>query len=152
MKRLILAAALLAAAATASAKDYAAGPLAIVHPWARPAAAGLTSAGYLTIVNKGKTADVLVSVEAAGARSASLHRSMMEGQVMTMQSMNKGLAIGPGQTVALAPGGDHIMLTGLKKGLNPGDRVPIVLVFQRAGRIAIDLTVETGAAGPKPRS
>lgn len=152
MKRLIVAAALMFCATGAAAKDYAAGALKIVHPWTRPSAAGLTGAGYLTIVNTGKSGDVLLSVEASGARSASLHRSMMQGQIMSMHAMDKGLPIGPGQTVALAPGGDHIMLTGLKKALNPGERAPIVLVFQRAGRVAVDLTVETGAPAPKPRS
>ncbi len=41
------------------------------------------------------------------------------------------LAIAPGQTLTLAPGGYHVMFTGLKAALVPGSKLPATLTFRR---------------------
>ena len=43
------------------------------------------------------------------------------------------LPIEPGKPVTLAPGGYHIMLSGLKRSLKQGDSFPITLSFAKAG-------------------
>lgn len=68
---------------------------------------------------------------------------------MTMRPIEGGLVIAPGQTVALAPGGFHLMLMGLKESLKQGRSVGITLEFERAGKVAVDLDVlGLGAQGP----
>jgi copper(I)-binding protein len=70
--------------------------------------------------------------------------------VMTMRPVDEGLAIDPGKTVTLAPGGYHLMLLGLKKPLREGDKVAITLKFERAGVVGIALNVEgVGAKAPQ---
>ena len=49
----------------------------------------------------------------------------MNNGVMTMRPLDKGLAIEPGKTVKLAPGGYHLMLMDLKNPLKQGDKVPL---------------------------
>jgi copper(I)-binding protein len=147
MRSLLMIALLGLAASPAASADFAAKGLTIGHPWTRPAGQGGTGAGYLTIANTGKAADVLIGVETPAARSASVHRSAMAGEVMTMRPM-AALAIAPGQTVSLQPGGDHIMMVGLTRALSQGEKIPVTLVFQKAGRIQIALLVET--TGPAP--
>jgi len=142
MRALVCIAVLGLMASPAVSADFAAKGLKIGHPWTRPAALGGTGAGYMTVTNSGKAGDTLVGIETAAARSAGVHRSAMNGQVMSMRPL-PALAIAPGQTVALAPGGDHIMMVGLTRALSQGQKIPVTLVFQKAGRVQIELSVET---------
>jgi len=69
--------------------------------------------------------------------------------VMTMRSLDKGLAIEPGKTVKLAPGGYHLMLMDLKTPLKQGDKVPLTLEFEKAGKVTLSLEVQgVGAQAP----
>ena len=51
------------------------------------------------------------------------------------------LPIEPGKPVTLAPGGYHIMLSGLKRSLKQGDNFPITLSFARAEPVTATATV-----------
>ena len=135
--------------AAAGAHGYKLGTLEIGHPWARAtpptAPAG---GGYLTVTNKGTTADRLVAVRSPAAGSVQVHEMKMEGNVMRMREVEGGLAIPPGATVALAPGGLHLMMMGLKEPLKQGERVPVTLVFEKAGSIDVELAVTAMGATP----
>ncbi len=73
----------------------------------------------------------------------------MNNGVMTMRPLDKGLAIEPGKTVKLAPGGYHLMLMDLKNPLKQGDKVPLTLEFEKAGKVALSLDVQgVGAQAP----
>ena len=57
--------------------------------------------------------------------------------------------IAPGASLTLAPSGRHIMFTGLKRGLRKGETVEGTLVFEHAGTVPVQFTVESiGARGP----
>ena len=140
MRALFLTLLIAASASAARPAEVATNDLKILHPWTRPAAQGGNAAGYLTIANAGP-ADVLLAVETPVAR-ASLHRSSMQAGMSTMRDMASGLAAPARQTVVLAPGGDHIMLAGLTRPLLAGQKIPATLVFQRAGRVKIEISVE----------
>ncbi len=54
-----------------------------------------------------------------------------------------------GKSVVLKPGGYHLMLTGLKAPLKQGDLLKLTLVFEKAGAIDLEATVQPiGATGP----
>lgn len=146
-------AAAFALTAPAFAHDYKVKDLQIGHPWSRPAAAGMTGAGYLTIANHG-AADRLTAVETAVAERVEIHLSVMSGGVARMNKVQGGLAVGRHQTVALKPGGAHLMLIKLKQPLKVGDKVPATLVFQKAGRVPVVFMVQAAppAAKPEPKS
>ena len=61
----------------------------------------------------------------------------MNNGVMTMRALDKGLPIEPGKTVKLAPGGYHLMLMDLKTPLKQGDKVPLTLEFEKAGKVTL---------------
>lgn len=149
MKKLILAALLLAASTgLALAHDYHAGALTLGHPWARPAPSGATTgAGYLTITNTGASADRLTGGSTPAAARLEIHEMSMAGGVMRMRPVSGGLDIPAGATVALKPGGYHVMLIGLKRPLNVGDRIPATLTFQRAGTVKVEFQVQGAPAG-----
>ena len=69
----------------------------------------------------------------------------MNNGVMTMRSLDKGLAIEPGKTVKLAPGGYHLMLMDLKSPLKQGDKVPLTLEFEKAGKVKLPLKCRVSA-------
>lgn len=134
--------AVFAACAPAGAHQYRAGDIAISHPWSRPAAAGMNGVGYLTLTNSGGVPDTLVAVETAVAGKAEIHESSVTGGVMRMRELPAGLSIAPGAKVSLQPGGAHLMMLKLKQPLKVGDKVPVTLVFERAGRIGVSLPVQ----------
>lgn len=140
---------LLAGIGAASAHDYKLGALEIGHPWARatPPTAP-TGGGYLSIKNTGTTPDRLVSVSSPAAGTVQVHEMKMEGNVMRMRELEHGLEIKPGETVTLAPGGMHLMMMGLKEPLKQGEKVPLTLVFEKAGKIDVELAVVAMGATP----
>lgn len=146
---LVLSAAVTLAGLPAAAHDYTLGSLKIGHPWARAtpptAPAG---GGFLTITNTGTTADRLVSATSAAAGQVQVHEMKMDGNIMRMRELENGLEIPPGATVTLAPGGLHLMMMGLKNPLKENTRVPVTLVFEKAGKIDVELVVMAIGASP----
>ncbi|WFU37796.1 copper chaperone PCu(A)C [Bradyrhizobium sp. CB82] len=140
----------LAFAAPGRADDVKAGDLVITQAWSRATPGGAKVAGgYLTIENKGSAADKLVAVSADIAGKVEVHEMAMDNGVMKMRPIDKGLAIEPGKTVKLAPGGNHLMMQELKGPLKQGDKVPVTLEFEKAGKVAVTLDVQAvGAQAP----
>ncbi|WP_374469156.1 copper chaperone PCu(A)C [Phenylobacterium sp.] len=135
----------LAAAAAFSAPALAQGAgLTVTQAWSRPAAAGTTGAGFFTLANSAKAADALVGAESPVARKVEVHRSSMTGGVMRMSRQDR-VPVAAGGRVIFAPGGYHLMLIGLSRPLNPGDRIPATLVFASGARVKVDMTVATTA-------
>jgi copper(I)-binding protein len=137
-------------AAPVRAEDVKAGDLVITQAWSRATPKGAkTGGGYLTIENKGTALDQLIGGSADIAGSVQVHEMSMDKGVMKMRPLEKGLAIEPGKTVKLAPGGYHLMMMDLKSPLKKGDKVPITLEFEKAGKVQVSLDVEgVGAQGP----
>lgn len=143
---LLVATVLLAFAGNAPAHDYTVGAIEVGHPFARATPpAARTGAGYLTLTNAGTTEDRLVAVTGEVAERIEIHETTFTDGVARMRPV-AGVAIPPGETVELAPGGIHLMLIGLRHPLVEGEQVPIVLSFEKAGEVAVDLAVE--AIGP----
>jgi len=139
--------ALLLIASPAVAHDYKLGALEIGQPWARatPPTAP-TGGGYLSVKNTGTEPDRLISISSPAAQTVQVHQMKMEGNVMRMRELDSPLEIKPGETVTLAPGGLHLMMMGLKAPLKQGEKVPLTLVFEKAGKIDVQLLVEAMGA------
>ena len=144
----VLFAALLAA--PASAQEVKAGDLVITQAWSRATPGGAKVAGgYLTIENKGATPDRLIGGSADVATKVQVHEMATSNGVMTMRPLDGGLTIEPGKTVKLAPGGYHLMMFDLKSPLKQGDKLPVTLEFEKAGKVQVSLDVQgVGAPGP----
>lgn len=147
---MLIAALLVVAAAPARAQEAKAGDLVITQAWSRATPGGAKIAGgYLTIENKGTSPDRLVGGSGDFAGKVEIHEMAMNNGVMTMRPLDKGLTIEPGKTVKLAPGGYHLMLMDLKKPLKQGEKVPLTLEFEKAGKVTLSLDVQgVGAQAP----
>jgi copper(I)-binding protein len=132
------------------AEDIKAGDLVITQGWSRATPGGAKiGGGYLTIENEGSTPDRLIGGSADIAGKVEVHEMAMNNGVMTMRPLDKGLTIEPGKTVKLAPGGNHLMMFDLKGPLKQGDKLPVTLEFEKAGKVQVSLDVQgVGAQGP----
>src|SRR6201992_3353941 len=148
----LVAAALVACltATPARAEDVKAGDLMITQAWTRATPGGAkVGGGFLTIENKGGVPDKLVGASADGAGKVEVHEMATVEGVMKMRPVEGGLPIEPGKTVKLAPGGYHLMMMDLKSPLKQGDKLPVTLQFEKAGKDAVTLDVQgIGAPGP----
>lgn len=149
LSTLALASLLCVTAGGAFAHGYKVGALEVGHPWSRATPAGAPVAGgFLTVTNEGKEADRLVSVGSAAADKVEVHEMTMDGGVMKMRALDKGLEIPAGAKVELKPGSYHVMFIGLKKPFVKGDMVKGTLTFEKAGKVDVEFAVEDmGARG-----
>jgi copper(I)-binding protein len=133
----------------APAHEITAGTLTISHPWSRATAAGAkVGVLYLTVANTGAEADRLLGVSTEVAERCELHLSATSGDVMTMQMVDK-VEVPAGGSASFAPQGAHVMLMGLKAPLKKGTSFPAILHFEKAGDLAVEVTVQ-GIADLQP--
>ncbi|MDQ3074234.1 MAG: copper chaperone PCu(A)C [Pseudomonadota bacterium] len=117
----------------------AAPDIAVSDAWARATAPDQPSGAiYARIVNQGG-ADRLVGV-ASDAGAAMLHSNDSADGVARMRMLAE-LAVPAGGTVALAPGGTHIMLTGLKTPLTAASEIGLTLRFAKAGARTVKVAI-----------
>lgn len=148
----VLVAALAAAVAfTPAAMGQEAGDtdIRIEEAWARPGLSGGTSAVYFTLAHEGDEPVALVGADADVAATVELHETVLSGgsgsagQMMRMQRIDS-LVVAPGETVAFVPGGLHVMLIGLHRGLAEGDEVVVSLQVEGRDPVVFRAPVLTG--------
>ena len=142
----------LAIAALLSGTAHAADArIAVSHPWLRatPRTAPVAG-GYVTLTNNGKEPDTLVSASLPMAPEGQVHTMTMKNGVMAMRRLDDGLAIAPGATVTLRPGGDHLMFLKPTAQLKEGESVQGSLVFKHAGTVPVTFAVGGMAAKAAP--
>lgn len=134
-------------AAAVQAEDVALGDLVLSGAFARATLPGAPVAGgYVTITNNGSDDDRLVAAESAIAEEVQIHEMIMDGDVMKMRRLGDGLPVPAGATVTLEPGGLHLMFMTLKEPLVEGESVEVVLTFEKAGKVALDLAIAASGA------
>jgi len=143
----LLAAALMTSVC-AYAHDYKAGQVSVGHPYARATVPGQpAAAAYLSIENKGTDADKLLSLSSQIAKNVEIHTMSMEGNVMKMRAV-ANIELQPAGKVTMKPGdGYHIMMTGLIQPLKTGDKFPLTLTFEKAGKLEVSVWVEETKVG-----
>lgn len=107
-------------------------------PLAPPSA--MTHAGYLTLVNEGSETRHLVGVTSESYAMAHLHQSAETEGVATMTMVHQ-IDIAPGQTIAFAPGGLHVMLMRPNEPLKSGGMVEFTLHFANGETVPVSAKV-----------
>jgi copper(I)-binding protein len=117
--------------------------------WSRATPPGAkVAAGYMTLRNKSATPDRLVGASSPAAARVETHTMEMTGDVMRMREV-KGYEVPAKGSFELKPGGAHLMLVDIKRPLKEGERVPLVLRFEKAGEVKTELAVQ-GMGAMKP--
>jgi periplasmic copper chaperone A len=125
----------------ALAHGYKLRTLEIVHPWTQPPASGSNTLVVCMIVrNKGKTPDRLISASSSLARSVALQTGTAPSQA-DAKGLG-GFVIPVGGALEMQKDGQRLVLEGVSKAISPYDMIPMTLVFERAGKIKIEVMVE----------
>lgn len=144
---LALALLLLTAFAARAAEGDRAGDLAVRAAWAAPSSLSRrTGSVYLTVVNEGARDDQLIAAQTFAAEESEL-RSHRVGEVVGRARHVASIKLPAGQTVVLRPGAEHVALIDVKEPLKPGDRLQVLLMFEKAGLLTITVPVTTGPPG-----
>jgi copper(I)-binding protein len=116
--------------------------------WVRTSVQGQKATGaFMNITAKDGTKLVGVSSPVAGL--GEVHEMKMEGDVMKMRAI-PALDLPAGKTVALKPGGFHVMLMDLKTPLKKDSTIPLTLRFKDAQgkESTLDLQVNVSTQAP----
>jgi periplasmic copper chaperone A len=129
----------------ATAHSHKRKDLEVVHPWTPETTqkdAG-TARVYMTIKNSARFADRLVSASTLRGEKVELAASEDGGE---RGKAAAPFSIAPGKPLVLHAKGPHLVLTGLKKALLAYEDFKLVLVFEKAGRMTVDVIVEEAEA------
>jgi len=122
--------------------------LEVVHPWtpAPTKEAVENVAVYLTVKNAGASAERLVGAECPLAEKVELV-DLQSVAGMTLPTTVAALAVPAHGQLVLGPAGPRLLLHKLAKRLHAYDSFPVTLVFEKAGRMPVEVMVEEEEAG-----
>ena len=123
----------------------AASALTVTDAWVRAIPGGAVAAAYMRLHNGGAQALRVTGVRAAVAAHAMIHETRLENGLSTMRA-HEPLEVAAGATVALEPGGLHVMLTDLSRPLAVGEQVLLELLLEGGGRIEVRARVRALSA------
>lgn len=124
------------AAGTAPERD-----LQVESGWVRAMPPGQPVTGaFMVLVNQGDRERRLEGMSSPLAGRVELHRTVQQDDRMRMEAVTD-LAIAPGESVTLEPGGLHLMLMDLQRPLKVGEQVPLLLRLDRGEQISFSLPV-----------
>ena len=114
----------------------------VEQAWARATPRGaLTGAAYMTLINKGASADRLLSATTPMADHVQFHKQTEDNGVSRMREI-KVVELERGTKVIFKPGEMHMMIVGLKQPLKEGQTFPLTLQFEKAGHVDVNVPIE----------
>jgi copper(I)-binding protein len=123
------------------------GPLTTRNAWARPADSGATGGAYVTLTNTDTTAITVASWSTPLAASAEVHETMqMDG--MSHMMPRTDLTLPRDRSLVMAPGGVHVMLTGITRALRTGDTIPLTVTLRDGRRVTVAVPVRDAGGVP----
>lgn len=69
--------------------------------------------GYFDVTNDGAAPVVIIGAKAEPVRAIEIHTTIQDGDVMRMRRLTE-VVVPPGETVQFKPGGNHLMLFGVR--------------------------------------
>jgi copper(I)-binding protein len=111
----------------------------ITDAWAQPSVSAEMGVAYATLVS-----DAPCTIIAADApdvtKVTELHSHAMQNGVMQMRKID-ALKLTANTPEVFAPGGNHVMLIGLKKPLRDGDSFKLTLTSRECGSASTSVSV-----------
>ena len=110
--------------------------LVVQNAWARKPPGVDTAAVYFTLTNTTTKPVTIVGATSTLATHAMVHEtSMVDGQ--SRMRMRDKVVIAPGKSMAFAPEGLHVMLTGFKYDVLVGDTMHVILQLDGGGQVDV---------------
>lgn len=117
------------------------GAIRVSEAWARPTAGSGPGAVYVSITNRGDQPDRLLGASSSCCATIEIHETRVIDDRMSMVPIEDGIALAPGATVHLAPGGYHLMLFEPTEPLRVGTRFALTLAFEKNGPVPVEIEV-----------
>lgn len=118
--------------------------------WSR-ASIGTSRPGvaYMTLRNAGTEPVVVTGLRTDLAMMPMIHATTTDAQGVTRMAHMEEMEIAAGETVALAPGGLHVMLMDLQRPMVEGESYTLSLVFADGAEASVEVPILGFAArGP----
>src|SRR6056297_507425 len=122
----------------------------IADAWSR-ASIGTSRPGvaYMTLLNTGAEPVVVTGLRTDLAMMPMIHATTTDAQGVTRMSDMEEVAIDAGETVALAPGGLHVMLMELQRPMVEGESYTLSVIFADGTEALVEVPILGMAArGP----
>ena len=133
---------LITMAITMGSGPVLAGTFGIHAPMVRMVPPGQTvSAAFMILHNHGMKERTVIAAHSDVADAVELHNHIMEDGMMKMRRVD-AIAVPGHAEVVLKPGGLHIMLIGLTRGLEVGEKVTLELEFADGERLSFKAPVQ----------
>ncbi len=111
--------------------------------WIRWLPANAPGGGYMTLINTGSAARVLIGASSPDYGEVGIHQTRIRNGLNEMTRV-ESVELKPLIPVRFAQGGYHLMLMQPKRSLRPGDRVLITLHFAQGPSIEAPFEVRAG--------
>ncbi|MDT7857820.1 copper chaperone PCu(A)C [Rubrivirga sp. S365] len=115
--------------------------LAAADAYVRAAPAGGVSAVFFRLENGTATPDTLVAARTDAASRVQVHETTESADGLRGMREADRVAVPAGGAVAFEPGGLHVMLLDLRRGLAEGDTVDLALDFAEGQTLALRVPV-----------
>lgn len=109
------------------------------QPWSPPSLSQPNAVGFMRLTSP--EGDTLTGAHSDCCAAVELHTHEMQGDIIRMRRV-PSIPLPAGETVALEPGGYHLMLIGLKKPVEDGDRIAVTLEFAHAPDQPVEIAVD----------
>jgi periplasmic copper chaperone A len=115
----------------------------VKEAWIRWLPANVPGGGYMTVINTGPAARVLIGASSADYGEVGIHQTRIRNGMSEMTPVGS-VELRPHVPVRFAEGGYHLMLMQPKRSLKPGDRVLITLRFAQGPSVEVPFEVRAG--------
>ncbi|HEV2818032.1 MAG TPA: copper chaperone PCu(A)C [Allosphingosinicella sp.] len=117
-------------------------PAAPTGPMVRLAAVpGRPAAGYFELPIRGDRG-ALLSVTSPRAGRIQMHETIASGAMTAMRPLTR-VPVRDGETLRFASGGRHLMIYDVDSRVRPGDRIVLILNFERGAPAQLEAVVTT---------
>jgi copper(I)-binding protein len=113
-----------------------AGPITVTHAVLPAPTSTAEASAFFVVANGGPVPAVLRGASSPAADSVRVHR--FTGGLMEPAG---AIEVPAGGSLRFAPGELHLMLQGLRRTLAVGDTVPVLLIFEPGGSLAVRMPV-----------
>ena len=116
----------------------------VEDPWGRPSPSSAENAAFYMQLDGAAEDDLLMSASSSACSVVELHETQMSDGVMSMQHLPQGIPVPAGETVALEPGGLHVMCMGVQSPFAVGDMIEVGLEFENSGSMTVEAEIREG--------
>ncbi|HTW33221.1 MAG TPA: copper chaperone PCu(A)C [Rhizomicrobium sp.] len=117
-----------------------AGSVTVTDGWIRALPAKVPAGGYFTLANDSGRRMVLTGASSPACGMLMLHKTEKESGMASMSDVTS-IPIAVGAHVSFAPGGYHLMCMDPTAAVQPGNKVPVTLIFSDGTKVTNEFVV-----------